>query len=265
MSPEDRDEESLREYLEGNSELSRQYRRESDEQPDARLDAHILAEARRAVASKRRTMHSPFARHWLVPTSLAAVLVLSVSVVLLMPDPALGPEPERDAQPEPAAATPATADSVRLPTQTRPATESKEDAAGEGADSVSPRESAVTNQDVEQAVGKASEKRKLEQKSTTGSATQSLPAAPATGRMFEEAASTAAPARVREFPPPQPTPTDVVRADPDAWLRFIENLLDERDREGARSNLRAFRARYPDFPLPSTLTSLAASLDAERP
>jgi hypothetical protein len=159
---------------------------------------------------------------------------------------------------------------VRLRRQTRQATETKEDAVGEHADSASPRESAVMHQDVDQAVGqavdKASEKRKLEQKSTTGSATQSLPAAPAGARIVEEAASAAAPARVREpVPPPNPMPTDVVRSDPEAWLRFIETLLNERDREGAKSNLRAFRATYPDFPLPSTLTSLAASLDAERP
>ena len=87
MNPEDRDEEMLREFLEGDSPLSRLYRRDAREQPSAQLDAAILAEARRSLAPKSRVAHGPFARHWVVPTSLAAVLVLSVSIVLLMPDP----------------------------------------------------------------------------------------------------------------------------------------------------------------------------------
>jgi hypothetical protein len=60
-------------------------------------------------------------------------------------------------------------------------------------------------------------------------------------------------------------PADTVQADPAAWLRFMESLLKEQNSQAARSNLRAFRARYPDFPLPAALMPLAASLDAERP
>jgi hypothetical protein len=42
-------------------------------------------------------------------------------------------------------------------------------------------------------------------------------------------------------------------------------LLKNQKAQAAKNNLRAFRARYPDFPLPATLMPLAASLDAERP
>ena len=84
MSPEERDDKLLQEYLAGDSALSRLYRDRATEQPDAHLDATIRARAHAAVARDARVAHSPFARNWMVPTSLAAVLVLSVSVVVLM-------------------------------------------------------------------------------------------------------------------------------------------------------------------------------------
>ena len=102
MSPKERDDDLLQEYLEGDSELSRLYRRGADEEPGASLDERILAEARRAVSTRRKVAHSPFARHWMVPTSLAAVLVLSVSVVLMMPEPALDTDTDLDRKLTPA-------------------------------------------------------------------------------------------------------------------------------------------------------------------
>ncbi len=63
MNPEERDEEMLREFLEGDSPLSRLYRRDAHEEPNAQLDATIRAEARRNLARTRRMAHSPFARH----------------------------------------------------------------------------------------------------------------------------------------------------------------------------------------------------------
>jgi hypothetical protein len=41
-------------------------------------------------------------------------------------------------------------------------------------------------------------------------------------------------------------------------LRFIEALLNEENLQGAKSNLRAFRDRYPDYPLPANLVPLTA-------
>ena len=94
MSPQERDDKLLQEYLAGDSALSRLYRDRATEQPDARLDATIRARAHAAVARDARVAHSPFAHNWIVPTSLAAVLVLSVSVVVLMPEPVDVPKRE---------------------------------------------------------------------------------------------------------------------------------------------------------------------------
>jgi len=237
MNPEERDEEMLREFLEGDSELSRLYRRDAHEEPTAQLDKTILAEARRNLARTRRVAHSPFARHWVVPTSLAAVLVLSVSVVLLTPDPARQPGVEIDGVAETPAAAGSLADAPDEP------------------------------------VKKSGEKRerKAARFENVPSSEQQPRPGPATGAgIAEEAAapsaSRASPERLAEpLPGPHAMPADTVQADPAAWLRFIESLLKERNPQAARSNLRAFRTRYPNFPLPAALTPLAASLDAERP
>ena len=268
MNPEERDEDVLREYLKGDSALSRLYRRNADEQPDTHMDARILAEARRAVARKRRVAQSPFARHWMVPTSLAAVLALSVSVVLLMPDPALEPPAERDRAAQPtllpgAVSVPQPAESVRL----RDAAPEAEQGVGGGRASDSlQRQSPAVDQRADQPVDKSGQKREAvapKRKSLVGEA-KPRAAAPAAG-VAEKAASEAPSRSLSEaVPGPDPIPADAVQTDPAAWLRFIESLLAEHNREAAKSSLRAFLTRYPDFSLPTALRPLAASLDAER-
>lgn len=68
-------------YLQGQSDLSRLYRDGAAETPPLALDETILAASRRAVRSRPRVMHPRFARSWVVPVSLAAVLVLSIGLV----------------------------------------------------------------------------------------------------------------------------------------------------------------------------------------
>ena len=273
MNPEERDRELLREYLKGDSALSRLYRRDADEQPDTQIDARILAEARRAAAPKRRVARSPFARHWAVPTSLAAVLALSVSVVVLMPDPTLEPPVERDRAAQPtlvpgAVSAPRPAEPVSLPDA---ASETERQAVGGRAFDSLQRQSPDVDQRADRPVGKSSEKREAlapERKSLAGGKAKSRQAAPAAG-VAEQAASEAPSRSLSEpmsetLPGPDPMPADDVQADPAAWLRFIETLLAGQNRAAAKGSLRAFLARYPDFSLPAALRPLAASLDAER-
>lgn len=61
------------------TDLSRAYRSGADEQPPPHLDAVILAEARKAVSAP-----GPFSSRWSVPLSTAAVIVLSVVLVMFM-------------------------------------------------------------------------------------------------------------------------------------------------------------------------------------
>ncbi|HEY5602153.1 MAG TPA: hypothetical protein VIM41_03515 [Gammaproteobacteria bacterium] len=70
--------------------LSELYTGLSQEQPRAELDAKILAEAREVVATGKleqyaaRKASGPFQGRWTVPVSLAAVIVLSVTVVVMI-------------------------------------------------------------------------------------------------------------------------------------------------------------------------------------
>jgi hypothetical protein len=66
-----------------NPRLSELYRAGSQEQPPSHLDDAILALARRESKTKPRPAKTHSSR-WAIPVSIAAVLVLSVSVVTLV-------------------------------------------------------------------------------------------------------------------------------------------------------------------------------------
>ena len=68
--------------LPGEADVARVYRAAAQDAPPASLDARILAEAQRAVAKPKA--RGPFGGHWAIPLSTAAVIVLSLGVVLLL-------------------------------------------------------------------------------------------------------------------------------------------------------------------------------------
>lgn len=78
------DDKLLDEYLRGDSALSRAYRGKTGDAPPARLDAAILAQAREAASASTPRGWNPFSANWTVPLSAAAVVVVSVVLVLFM-------------------------------------------------------------------------------------------------------------------------------------------------------------------------------------
>jgi hypothetical protein len=68
--------------LPGEADMARVYRAAAQDAPPASLDARILAEAQRVVAKPKA--RGPFGGHWAIPFSTAAVIVLSLGVVLLL-------------------------------------------------------------------------------------------------------------------------------------------------------------------------------------
>lgn len=70
--------------MEHDPQLAAGYRRASGEMPSPELDAHIRAAARREVGAGPRLASRRSA--WQVPLSLAAVVVVSVTIVLMMRD-----------------------------------------------------------------------------------------------------------------------------------------------------------------------------------
>lgn len=91
-SDPDRDVEA---YLAGDSALSRAYRKSRTGEPPPHLDRAVLEAAR--AATRPRHAWSPFASHWYVPASLAAVLVLVVGIYMFSTEragtPGLAPQP----------------------------------------------------------------------------------------------------------------------------------------------------------------------------
>jgi hypothetical protein len=114
MSNGRKPDETLDEYLRGDSEVSRAYRATASESPPAALDARILAEAR----GHRR--FTPFGNRWVMPLAAAAVVVLSVGLVTFMS--------ERGAVPE----LPAPAETASAPAPSAPSAKSGESRAREG-------------------------------------------------------------------------------------------------------------------------------------
>jgi len=104
--------------------LDRLYREAAREAPPAHLDAPILAAARREVDARPRSLTSTL-RRWHVPFSIAAVVIVSVSLVILVreeggerivpaPVPAVAPPAE---QPAALVTQPALAEAARETTQ----------------------------------------------------------------------------------------------------------------------------------------------------
>lgn len=75
------DDKALDEYLRRDSELSRQYRRVSDQDVPAELDRRVLAQARAALETSRPSSARHW-RRWSTPLALAASVALAVMVVV---------------------------------------------------------------------------------------------------------------------------------------------------------------------------------------
>ena len=86
MSTDDMQDDEFDTYLNGKSPLSDAYRSLAGEKPSEESDQHLRAAAREAIDKHPETATSPFSSNWGVPVSIAAVLILAVSIVALMPE-----------------------------------------------------------------------------------------------------------------------------------------------------------------------------------
>lgn len=255
MSPEERELEELR------SGLSGRYRASSTEEPPAHLDAAIVAAARREVERSR------LRRSWHVPASIAAVLVIGVSLALMTseiedplppPDTSAGVTAGEARQAVPALAMKQEESQGRpaprpgIERESRPSRErgarsdreadARQNSAVEHADSTAALPSVAAPapapplQQFESAVRSETV---TEQKSALADSLQEKRASAALRK--EAAPSSAAPADARE-----------------EWLRKIEDLLRNGKTAQAREQLAEFRKHYPDYRLPETLRELEA-------
>ena len=104
-------------YLDGASLVSARYRETGGEQPPMHLDVRILCAAIQRVCAQTGNSSergfAPFSQHWAWPMSLAAVVVLSVSLVVIV-------QPQADSVGEPQIPLPRALDRSRPSPATPP-------------------------------------------------------------------------------------------------------------------------------------------------
>ena len=336
MSEEAQPPDDLERLLAASRELRARYREASVEETSPALDDAIRAQARRAVGARPRSAGSPFLSTWRLPLSLAAMLVLSVTLTVMVTrqDRHLPSAEENGARRSaPAAEPPAPAPSAAAPQPARPPADEKENApmrqeysresSGPARSEAprlkkdatpSPQRSAPADEMPPQSLQKQAQpfpaapiaQPSPAQKSerapesepkvsgAPGSATEptrsseaaeadaaarrdrtaeqeraelrppTANAAQARGKLKaqvgastgEERADTQrqqqAPA-VAAVPESAPAAAAAApwEANPQEWLRHIETLVRDHRMSEARDSLKAFRQRYPSYPLPS--------------
>lgn len=258
------------------AEVSRRYREAAGEEPSARIDAAILA------AARREARRPAVVRNWRTPAAIAAVLVIGVSVSLLTRE-GIDPLPPLEqsrgqadvARPAPPALAMKSepAPKARLDPRSRPSRDRSERAnrevemrPGEKARSAGEVQSPVpvapagtaqgpslqesppdTLPSAESGATKPAEEKSLaEGFSPQGSMQEkkALADAQQEGRAQAE--------RLRKEEPVAAA-APAVRQPPEQWLRSIEDLLRNGRPADARLQLTEFRKRYPDYRLPDAL------------
>jgi len=215
-------------------QLSQLYRQSRIEEPPMALDAAVLSAARQAVEKQPRWRLSG----WLLPLGSVAVVMLAATLLIQM----------RHEHPE-----------VMAPQLEAPAGRSMEDAAkARRADEAMPaREKkavapAIAPAPASPASGilqapKAQPLLKEERR-----AVESFQAAPAAGgNALPEKAAEAdrmAPATLQSAPA-----ANEKILYPESWIAKIRQLLKQGDKDAARRESEAFRAAYPDQPLPDDI------------
>ena len=269
-SPEDRDLEKM------SSEISERYRAGAQDEPPARLDAAVLAAARREVEHPRRR------RDWQMPASIAAMLVIGVSLVLIVRDnePPL-PSLDQPAADEAKLARPA-APQLAMKAQPKASVDSLREARPSRERSARPDREPATA-----AEGATTRENAVQENMASGTSAPPVPVPAAPVAMAPSAAGVTAPAepvereraRIAESgdfssskkaevlsnAAPQSRRSDeaspkqkaeVAPAQPEDWLRRIEDLLRIGADADAREQLLRFRKQFPQYPLPQRLRAL---------
>jgi hypothetical protein len=253
-----------RDETERDSRLAALYRAAARDEPQPALDAAIRAAARREVGARPRPAGSPFSRSWRVPLSIAAVVLLSVSLVTLIREeapPEISQPPRADAPlPLPEAATYPRKESVAA--DRTGAGEPPTPLAKRASPKAFPGAPVMRDNKVIAPADKPRQSAKAEVRRDVAGA-----AAEAKARLRSEAASAdsavreSSRARVQAAPAPalQSAPLvagairSYVNLPPEKWLEQIEELRKQGRLEEAKTSLAHFKQRYPDYPLPASL------------
>jgi hypothetical protein len=248
---------------ERDARLDRLYAQAGREEPPARLDAAIQAAARRAVGARPQPIGARL-RRWGVPISIAAVVVVSVSLVTLMREEGAG-RLEESYPPAPAA-----------PKAIAPAPAEPTGAASSAGDSPGSRQlvapSGVARKPAEEAADavprappeaeKAAARQAAPGQEVLGKKKAETPAADAPHE--PAAAMRSAPLRADQRPMASSIEArersltddqfnsllkELEKAAPDTWLERIERLRREGRHVDADALLAEFKKRFPGHPV----------------
>ncbi len=241
MSPQEPGDRVLDRYLQGDSTLSKIYKGASSEAPRSELDATVLAKARRAAEAHTLMRRRRRLQRWMIPTSLAAALILTIGLVTFMFEHGgapLAPKESIEQRQRPA----------QLPKRELPPQQQQE----------------VTRQPKSGSVNKlapGTDAETLRSDVATPSSAGSQAAQPA-------ASAPAGPARLKEetkreqpqvdkadhtdkrMPTGAATETDL---SPQEWLKRIAELRKQGRLSEAQASLAEFKRRYPDYPVETIL------------
>lgn len=255
--------------------IDKAYRETAREAPPRVLDDRILAAAHRAVGARPAPARPDWTRRWRVPLSIAATVILSATITLLVYEteeaPPSQPRSDRATEPAPAARNAAPEPEAQTAPQRREARPREPAAAGGVAPSApSPVPSAAEER--KQQSAPAQERDSLRDQSVP-LAKERAPAAPASAAPKPEAMPAPQP---QAMPAPRPVPPSEApgkleaapaappagaavsvptpqRVTPEDWVAEIRRLKREgRDAEAA-TLLTELTKRFPDFVLPDDL------------
>jgi hypothetical protein len=259
-SPEDRDLEKM------SSEVSGRYRAGTQDEPSARLDAAIQAAARREVSQSRQR------RNWQMPASIAAMLVIGVSLVLIVRDnePPL-PSLERPAADEAKLAKSAPPQ-LAMKEQSKPRADFFREDRPSRERSARPDREPVVRDEVAAVQENAASLGATAQSASAPAPAAPVVAVPAKAGEAEQARAdksggfssankkdkVLADAATEPRPAVQALRKQEVTApvQPREWLDEIDGLLRDGKEAEARRQLVAFQQQYPQYPLPERLKAL---------
>lgn len=263
-SPEDRELEKMV------SEVSERYRASVEDEPPPRLDAAVVAAARREVEQPRQR------RNWQMPASIAAMLVIGVSLGLLVRDnePPL-PSFDRPAADE-AKLAPSAPPQLAMKTQPKARADFHPEDRPSRERSARPAREPVVRDEVTEIQKNVAQ----EQTASGASAPQvaaPAPTAPAIAGLAKPAEQEQS--RIAESSEVSPSKKAKAAADaapesrvsaqalrkeeagagpvqPQDWLRKIDDLLRDGKDADVREQLLGFRKQFPHYPLPERLQAL---------
>lgn len=249
-------------------DVSRVYRMAAREEPTPELDAAIQSAATRAVGSRRRAPRRTSGRWWGVPIAVAATVVIGVSIAYLaseqsepplapVTDVALTRAPEPKEAPSPA--QPSDGDAATSAQHAREKTHAPE-ARGDWPPVAAtrdtrpgrertPRDLSAQRREAPAAPSVAPAPPNPD--ATGGTAGNGFSPAPAN---IPKADGAPEPERsVQKRAPAAPTVEALESLSPEMWLQRIREFKAKGDLAQADASLRAFRRRYPDYPVPADL------------